>query len=139
MKFGQFSNSSTSYPIITISIPDAPRSFAVQFVSFLFILIVHFFLHIYLIYSSSSSCCLSSHVFIYFDIIYIEWVPIPMYTGGYREPVIIYTSEQPPNKNFAKISEIIEKRTRFKTRPVLISQQDEVNIRGSQKTSDSFG
>ena len=26
MKFGQFSNSSTSYPIITISIPDAPRS-----------------------------------------------------------------------------------------------------------------
>ena len=24
MKFGQFSNSSTSYPIITISIPDAP-------------------------------------------------------------------------------------------------------------------
>ena len=29
MKFGQFSNSSTSYPIITISIPDAPRSGAI--------------------------------------------------------------------------------------------------------------
>ena len=29
MKFWQFSNSSTSYPIITISIPDAPRSGAI--------------------------------------------------------------------------------------------------------------
>ena len=29
MKFGQFSNSSTSCPIITISIPDAPRSGAI--------------------------------------------------------------------------------------------------------------
>ena len=29
MKFGQFSNSPTSYPIFTISIPDAPRSGAI--------------------------------------------------------------------------------------------------------------
>ena len=29
MKFGQFSKSSTSYPIVTISTPDAPQSGAI--------------------------------------------------------------------------------------------------------------
>ena len=37
MKFGQFSNSSTSYPIITISIPDAPQSGAIC-IFFVFVL-----------------------------------------------------------------------------------------------------
>ena len=30
MKFGHFSNSSTSYPKLTMSIPDAPRSGAIR-------------------------------------------------------------------------------------------------------------